>query len=406
MKKGFKTINNGAIDIAPLLNQKRMKQHFSSAISFQEKGMTADAVREWKNALTIDKNDLSANLYLAQAYLDCGDFKKARNHFEFILKHRPFDYEILMYIGITYFDSGEHNRALKYFEKVLSVKPDDRETLILLSETYAQIGLVAEASDIADRALKLYPKDPDVFIRKAMALSLYGDFHSAVSVLRESLLYNPLHGETHSVLGTLYLEHDWLDFAINSFKKAVLYLIEPSDTKVKLAAAYFCRGNDEEAVEILSKVLEEKPDCITASLLLINNYIVEEKLDLAESMLLELIEKKCLKISHIYAMLGIIYYKRGDSSGEKKKFKKSATYFKKALRYDPQSVALKINYARALLFSGAMETALTSVESFIKTHPAHPQLYFLLGDIYQSIGLEKFAHDSRRLAESLGSSDE
>ena len=404
MKKGINN-NKGAIDIAPLLNKKRMEQHFSSAISFQKKGMTADAVREWKNALTIDKNDLSANLHLAQAYLDSGDLKKARTHFEFVLKHRPFDYEILLYIGITYFDAGEHNRALKYFEKVLSVKPDDRETLILLSEAYGNIGMTAESADIADRALKLYPKDPDVLIRKSMTLELYGDFHGAISVLRESLLYNPFHGQTHSVLGTLYLEHEWLDFAINSFKKAVHYLIEPSDTKVKLAAAYFCRGDDSEAVEILLAVLNKKPDCVSASLLLINNYIVEEKLDIAESMLFDLIEKEGLKTSHTYAMLGIIYYKRGDLAGDKRKFKKAATYFRKALRYDPESVALKINLARAILYSGSPESALSNVEAFIKAHPAHPQLYFLLGDIYQSIGLDKYAQDSRKLAEYLGSSD-
>ena len=406
MKKNNSTNDMGMIDLIPLLKQKRLKEHFSSAVAFQKKGMLFDAIREWQNAVSINRDDVQANLYLALAYYETGDLKKAKSHMEYVLQERPFDIEILGYMGMIYFELKDYDRALKYFEKILSMKPDDREILLIVSEAYSAMEMIQEASDIADKAIRLYPRDPDVIIRKAVILESYGDFHAAVSLLRESLAYNPYHGQTHGVLGTFYFEHEWLDFAINSLRKAVLYLAEPYDAKVKLSAALYCRGKNEEATFLLKSLLEQSPDCISASLLLINNYIVEDQLDEAERMISELMDKYKIKTSHVYAMLGIIYYKRADSGNNIKMYKKASAFFKKALKKDPKSVALKINLARSLLYSGYPDTALSNVEAFIEQHPAHPQLYFLLGDIYQAIGLSKYAQESRKLAEYLGDSQE
>ncbi len=405
MKKSVEANNQtlpSAIDIMPFLKKKKLQEHLSSAIAFQKKGMVVDAVREWKDAITIDKNDMDSHLSIALAYLDMGDTKKARRHFEIILKNRPLDFDILGYMGILCFETGDYRKAIKYFEKVLTMKPDDKEILLFVSEAFQALDMVQEAMQMADKALRLYPRDADVIIRKALLFDLYGDFHRAISILKESLTFNPFHGFTHYTLGTIYLEHDWLDFAINSLKKASTYLLEPSEAIVKLSAALYCRGESEEATKRLQDILAINPECSSASLLLINNYIVEEKLDEAEELLNGLIGRDRFKTSHTYAMLGIIYYKRGDVTGDLKKFRKSASFFKKALKLDPKSIALKINVARAMLYSGSSEAALLKVEDFIKQHPAQPQFYFLLGDIYQSLGLLKYAEDSRKFAELLG----
>ena len=140
----------------------------------------------------------------------------------------PTNFEAQIKAGDLYQQIKGFDKAAAFYERALKIKPDDYDLIVKLGNVYFDARQFESAAEWYERALKKKPDDANVrtdlgitFVERAAP-----DFDRAVSEFQTSLKTNPKH--------------------------------EP--TLYNLGAAYFKRGNTEEADKILGELEAVNPN--------------------------------------------------------------------------------------------------------------------------------------------------
>ena len=90
------------------------------------------AINKWDEVENIydkilakDKNNYSANLYLARIYLNNGDYLNGKVLLEKIFENYPSDYNINLSLGWAYYYLGDKGKAQRLFTTALIASPND-----------------------------------------------------------------------------------------------------------------------------------------------------------------------------------------------------------------------------------------------------------------------------------------
>jgi len=119
-------------------------QHAASGYLYEDSGMAAEAIQEYRRALSLYEQMPDVRLQLAKLLLKTGQLEKAQQELELIVKHYPDSVGARNYLGILYLKRGNADLAKHQWQKALSADPND-----LTSKAY--LAITAEAPYSAEQ---------------------------------------------------------------------------------------------------------------------------------------------------------------------------------------------------------------------------------------------------------------
>jgi Tfp pilus assembly protein PilF len=126
-----------------------------------DQGKTAQALESFEEAVRLDPNNWAARGYLAELYLDAGDWQRASEH---LVKMQEIDSDspIGNYLMARYwYFRKEFGKARIYVEKVKLVRPSHAELRNLSGNINLALGRIDEALQEYQIAVKLAPERAD-----------------------------------------------------------------------------------------------------------------------------------------------------------------------------------------------------------------------------------------------------
>jgi len=118
----------------------------------------------------------------------------------------------------SYFVLGNYDKAIEYYERLLKHYPEHRLVLKRLSEAYLAAGRFPDAERISREDIRREPRDFPGYILLARALYLQGEYRDALDVLEKALDMNPNLPGAHALKGECLMKLGETDRAQEELK--------------------------------------------------------------------------------------------------------------------------------------------------------------------------------------------
>lgn len=173
-----------------------------------------------------------------------------------ILELHPRHLETLCLLGKAHLEAKRYELAVDSFERVLASVPEDFVSHVGLSVIAGDTGKLDDAISHMERAFEAQPSNAAV---QGELQRLFG---------RRDGLEPPKIRLTRGALAHMYMQGELYSQAISEARGVVLNDSKRSDMQCLLARAYFCSGQQTEAVQVCTELLTAYPYCLDANRLM------------------------------------------------------------------------------------------------------------------------------------------
>ena len=125
--------------------QARAENHLKTGLRLSRQGKPKEALLEFKQALSLDRDLIDANLGLGYAYLRLGEPKTAQSEFETVLRKHPTSPAARLGMGICAVRQGELDKGIKMLREAVEINPDPVQGYFELGGAYEKKGDLKEA---------------------------------------------------------------------------------------------------------------------------------------------------------------------------------------------------------------------------------------------------------------------
>jgi tetratricopeptide (TPR) repeat protein len=119
------------------------KAHLLFGRAYEETGYSAEAEREFRQALAIDDKTPRAHFYLAYVILEHGGSERlaeAREEFERELQLDPQNVYSNFFLGVLASNANEHSKAIRYLAETTRLNPHLGQAYLYLGQSQAELG--------------------------------------------------------------------------------------------------------------------------------------------------------------------------------------------------------------------------------------------------------------------------
>lgn len=344
------------------------------------------------------------------------NYKVARDYFLNYIKSNPNDEEGYYWLAKSYWGLKDDKKANENFKKAheLTIKEKNIEKLDFNYDTssnledyfdmatmYFENKDMKQAEFYANMMLKINPKSPSAYFIKAKIAQINNDNDKAVEYINKAIIFN------NNLIKTNLAR----SLNVTKLPEMTLEMYE-----IFALEAYFSPDTTS-AIRYCRKYLEVNPQNIDILNMLIDLYIKNNELALAQNLIddiLNLNEKniqtllyqakiyklqndfkvestllKAYKINPNHAQvlleLGNYYLKNGDYLNAKK-------YFEILTNVNDALYEGYFGYVYSLIETGEIENAMTLIRKFILLNPASSEGYYLIAKICEKNGNYKDAY--------------
>ncbi len=124
--------------------KKRISKKVFSQLEENFQRAATHAIEEFKILKVYAPNDPWIHLQLAKGYNDLHLPQQEAKEYEYALKIRPEDHEILFRLGVLYFELGQNAKGLKTYEKLKEIHPKMAKDLITFFGCYKEEDFLEE----------------------------------------------------------------------------------------------------------------------------------------------------------------------------------------------------------------------------------------------------------------------
>jgi len=309
--------------------------------AYRETGFLAEAIAEFKRAITLDDHFPRVHYYLGLTYLLKDGVSKlddAELEFKVELASHPDEFFANYYLGIIYVIQRKWELAIPLLEKASEGQPKNPDPYFFLGEGYQATGKHDKAVEVLRKAIEFNPSlDHNEY-----------QVSSAHYRLAQSLLRT---GHTEEGQKELQVA---LDLKMEGHKRDE----EKTTTYLNSANLHEQNGNFPEILSVEGTVAESNPmDHKTAT-------------DLKNS------EAYYIKVvASAHNNIGLLRAERQDFLG-------AAQQFAEAARWDPQLTEISFNWGLACYKAELYKQAIPPLESELKMNPGNVSAKQLLGMSY------------------------
>jgi tetratricopeptide (TPR) repeat protein len=256
-----------AIRIAPYLESSR--SWLTGALVLEQR--SNDAIREWKDFLTLSPGNVAASRALVELYLNGEDHKSAIAELRRSLKassdtipdHARYvatRFDDLDQLGRLLTDNAEFDAAAEEYALLLRFRPDSPYLHNSLGNVLYYEHRHDDASKEYLEALRLQPDLSAAHNNLANCLLAEEKTDDAISHFQQALELEPGNYDTRIMLGAAFLQKGDVSDAMVQFQQVLVE--QPEDAKVRtlIAHAYYVNKNFSSAITELKHALSIKPD--------------------------------------------------------------------------------------------------------------------------------------------------
>jgi tetratricopeptide (TPR) repeat protein len=231
---------------------------------YQELGRYEEAEEEMAAALERDPHNPTALVFMGNLYLETDRKDEAAELYEKVLLRNPDDIQALTNLGVYYTEKGDFDKAYEYFKRATDAYPKDAKTLYFLAKTLDADGRRDEAMEKLRSAVRYEPNFKAGYVLLGELAEKSGDLDETERAYRALLKMNPK--DPVGTLGLAQTMHKKGDYAeAENFYRRYLdtYGAEASDVdtvKYNLVCCLALQGKNDEAVELLTDVIENDPE--------------------------------------------------------------------------------------------------------------------------------------------------
>ena len=241
----------------------------------------------------------------------------------------------------AYFGQGDHySCAIFAFRASLRLNPRSWQTRSYLGLALLAKGRPEDAARELRRSLRLHPDQPNTHMTLGATLSQLNQMDAAIEEFNAVLRADP-----KSITAL-----DWLSKALISQQRygsaiAILKKGPPDEVlQMNLVIAHSKRGDNDEAIRILSQMIKDRPSSAVPHAGLATMYIQQNRLE------------------------------------------EAVAEFREALRLNPQDDASRVSYVKVLVSLPDFATALPIARDYLDRHPNEFEALYLMGWIDRELG--------------------
>ncbi len=385
-------------------------------------GESKDAVRHFRNAITLDPTAIGAYIALATHYTDTRRPGEAVGVLVEAQKNVEITAEVRRLLGWAELQRGRLDEAIEQLQAALQLEPRDSSAEFGLAEAYRrkrmfaeaaaslakvealdasfpglllEKGRLAEAQGDMEGAIAGYraalaesPDDVALKSRLGAALVLTGDLAEAEAFLRDVLKVQPYSAEAEHFLGRIELERGQVEASIQRFERAVR--LAPDNGTYRMYVAWAALESNEmtTALRELDAALKLDPNLgdaywLRARIRIHAGTVRDALMDLERA--LELNPNRI----EAWAAMGESHYQLGQ-------VKEAISDFEKAVAGRPDEAYWWYRLGRLQLDEGMPQEALKSFSTSVSLGDEAPKKHGWLADAHRLIGDVYYAQGKRQ----------
>ena len=154
---------------------------------YQDNQSYPEAIMEFKKALAVSPEYITAYYQLGLAYKDTGKYKEAMEQFEKIKAISPDDARADYGMGMVFHKQGFLSRAIDSYQKAIKLDPGKDFLYATLGSACLEAHIPLEAVKAFQKVVELSPNSPDAYYNLRIAYSHLGDKNNADSCYQKAL---------------------------------------------------------------------------------------------------------------------------------------------------------------------------------------------------------------------------
>lgn len=357
MENAWKLVGNGhsaeAIQILKQVirhNPGDADAHLLLGSLLSEEGHHEDAVAELTQAVRLRPRSAEAQNALGEAYTGFGDRRRARHAFEQALAVAPNNGVAQLNLGRNLLESGEYDSAAAHLDRAVELLPHDLDAanaFYLRAKVYTARDQPRQAVQELQRAIAIHEAFPEAWSDLGQARVMLLDHAGALEALRRAVELAPNDPVAQYRLGLEYLVEHQPEAAIVPLRQA--YRLNPTDQSIPNALLKALRqtGHTQEADQVKQHLAE----------------ILHKREISAEN------ELQAIQLNDE----GVQLQRAGDLRGAVEKYSE-------AVRLSPGTVAMRVNYAVAMLRLGQWKEGLNELHESLLLDPTNDKIRAALKD--------------------------
>lgn len=237
-------------------------------------GMVQEAKPLFAAAAEADPTDEESLLGMAKIAAREGDFWRAIELSNNVLKHDPIDEQSpLLLMGDCFLAVGGLEQAEKCYASAIELNPENVAALLGLAQIHLMQGNEARTEEELNRALVLAPERADVYVGLGNFYMAQGQIGDARAAVEKAIRIDPNHAKAYGVLAVILVLQDASAEAFETASKGLA--IDPKDVDCLLAAAQSLELEKrfEEALQFAEQAVTLAPENHQAHLLLARSLI-------------------------------------------------------------------------------------------------------------------------------------
>ncbi len=202
-------------------------------IDYARLGLLKEAKEALQLVQTYNPEDIQSHYLLALIYSTQGDYEKAAQEYELILKKfsqtEPENIQIYGYLGQLYYSQHKYDQAVEQFEKILKIDPENADVMYLLGSLYLDINQEKKATDLLKKSIEINPNQDGSLNSLAYVYAEKGqNLNEALDLVNRALKVDPNNGAYLDTLGWIYFQNEKYEKALEILKRADQYLKDPT----------------------------------------------------------------------------------------------------------------------------------------------------------------------------------
>ncbi len=229
------------------------------AFALREAGRIEAAIQEYREAVTLDPENIEANRQLGMLLADCQQFDEAISCLEQVCYLDPRDRSAYSLLSRLYIQTGRVSQAQQLLRKALQYDGNNAELHSELATLYLAQNQGQQAVEELNASLELDPGNTEASLSLANLLYQHGQVGDAVQQLEQALTHHPHNAQVHRQLGEVYMMAGHLEKALDHFEALVALDPQSSELYNRLGRIYQKKRYDGESVNAYRKAVELHP---------------------------------------------------------------------------------------------------------------------------------------------------
>lgn len=333
----------------------------------------------YERIISADSTEYNAYFHLAQNY-EKQKPSRALEIYENLLDNLGPDWNVLVKIADLNERMGNNDKTIETVERLLELNPSNLDLQKILIEAYINNAMYEEALKLSNETIEVFPEDINLLESKARALIGLERIEEAGEVYKSLVSQPQVPFEAKVAFGSLLIQRAMVDSTIKDMAIDYLEAVDKdsSDWQVKsyLAEGYLSDGKDSLAFRYFNEATALASWNVQLWVRYCGLLYDNQMLDEAEHQLGHALEKFPDHFA-LNLMAGLVLSQSDENN-------KAAMHLQKAVDTDPNNFTANYAYSFVLQKLGKTDDAIMFVNRAIKIDETIPDLWGMLGSLYDS----------------------